>query len=115
MPARSGTREVLRLRSFRLMLLGQAVSVLGDRMVAVALAFAVLEIGGSASAVGLVLAAGTAPLVASVLIGGVVADRLSRRTVMIAADLLRVVTQSLMAAVLIAGVAEAGCSQRWPP
>jgi MFS family permease len=86
--------------------MAKAISVLGDRMVAVALAFAVLEVGGSPSQVGLVLAAATVPLVASVLVGGVVADRLSRRTVMVAADLLRVATQGAMAAVLIAGVAE---------
>jgi predicted MFS family arabinose efflux permease len=106
MPSLPETLGVLRLRNFRLVLLGKAVSVLGDRMVAVALAFAVLEVGGSASSVGLVLAAATVPLVASVLVGGVVADRLSRRTVMVAADILRVVTQGAMAALLIAGVAE---------
>ncbi len=106
MPAPSGVRGVLRLREFRLLLVGKAVSVLGDRMVAVALAFAVLEVGGSASSVGLVLAAATAPLVATVLVGGVVADRLSRRVVMVVSDLLRVVTQGTMAALLIAGVAE---------
>lgn len=106
MPKPAKTRGVLRLRDFRLVLLAKAVSVLGDRMVAVALAFAVLEIGGSASSVGLVLAAGTFPLVASVLVGGVVADRISRRTVMVAADLLRVATQGAMAALLIAGAAE---------
>jgi MFS family permease len=82
------------------------VSGLGDRMVAVALAFAVLEIGGSVSDVGLVLAAGTFPLVATVLVGGVVADRASRRGVMVVADLIRVASQGAMAALLIAGVAE---------
>jgi MFS family permease len=75
-------------------------------MVAVALAFAVLEIGGSASEVGLVLAAAVLPLVGSVLVGGVVADRASRRAVMVTADLVRVGSQGAMAAVLIAGVAE---------
>ena len=100
------TREVLARRDFRLLLAGQAVSVLGDRMVAVALAFAVLEVGGSASAVGLVLASGTVTLVGSVLIGGVVGDRASRRAVMIAADLIRVASQGAMAALLIAGVAD---------
>jgi MFS family permease len=75
-------------------------------MVAVALAFAVLEVGGSASAVGLVLACATLPLVGTVLIGGVVADRTSRRTVMIAADLVRVASQGATAALLIAGAAE---------
>jgi MFS family permease len=86
--------HVLRRREFRLLFTGQAVSVLGDRMVAVALAFAVLEVGGSASDVGLVLAAGVFPLVASVLVGGVVADRASRRTVTVAADLVRVAARA---------------------
>jgi MFS family permease len=80
--------------------------VLGDRMVAVALAFAVLEVGGSASAVGLVLACAYLPLVGSVLIGGVVADRASRRSVMIGADLIRVLSQGAIATLLIAGAAE---------
>ena len=97
---------VLRTREFRLLFGGQAVSVLGDRMAIVALAFAVLEIGGSASDVGLVLAAGAFPLVATVLAGGVVADRVSRRAVMVVADLVRVASQGAMAALLIGGVAE---------
>jgi MFS family permease len=98
--------DVLRTREFRLLFSGQAVSVLGDRMAVVALAFAVLEIGGSTSDVGLVLAAGAFPLVATVLAGGVVADRTSRRAVMVTADLVRVASQGAMAALLIAGVAE---------
>jgi MFS family permease len=97
---------LLRTREFRLLFSGQAVSVLGDRMAVLALAFAVLEIGGSASDVGLVLAAGAFPLVATVLAGGVVADRVSRRAVMVVADLVRVASQGVMAALLIAGVAE---------
>jgi MFS family permease len=102
----SRSLDVLRAREFRLLFAGQAVSVLGDRMVAVALAFAVLEIGGSVADVGLVLAAGTFPLVATVLVGGVVADRASRRAVMVVADLVRVASQGTMAALLIAGAAE---------
>jgi MFS family permease len=95
--------EVLRQRDFRLLFSSFAVSVLGDRMVAIALAFAVLELGGSASAVGVVLACRTLPLVASVLVGGVVADRVSRRAVMVASDLSRFATQGLLAVLLIAG------------
>jgi MFS family permease len=98
--------QVLRRREFRLLFCGQAVSVLGDRMVAVALAFAVLEVGGSTSAVGLVLACATLPLVGSVLVGGVVADRTSRRAVMVGADLVRLASQGTMSALLIAGAAE---------
>lgn len=98
--------DVLREREFRLLFGGQAVSVLGDRMATVALAFAVLEVGGSVSTVGLVLAASTFPLVATVLAGGVLADRVSRRAVMVVADLVRVASQATMAALLIAGAAE---------
>lgn len=98
--------EVLLTREFRLLFGAQAVSVLGDRMAIIALAFAVLEIGGSTADVGLVLAAGAFPLVATVLAGGVVADRASRRAVMVTADLVRVASQATMAALLIGGVAE---------
>jgi MFS family permease len=102
----SDNLSVLRRREFRLLVLGQGVSVLGDRMVAVALAFAVLEAGGSTSAVGLVLACATLPLVGSVLVGGVVADRTSRRAVMVGADLVRMTSQGTMAALIISGSAE---------
>jgi predicted MFS family arabinose efflux permease len=102
----SDSLAVLRQRDYRLLFCGQAVSVFGDRMVAVALAFAVLEVGGSTSAVGLVLACATLPLVGSVLVGGVVADRTSRRAVMVGADLVRLASQGTMSALLIAGAAE---------
>jgi MFS family permease len=98
--------QVLRRRDFRLLFAGQAVSVLGDRMVVVALAFAVIHLGGSAAEVGLVLGAGWAPLVLTVLFGGVVADRTSRRAVMLIADVVRVASQGAMAALVITGDAE---------
>jgi MFS family permease len=94
---------VLRVRDFRLVFGAFAVSVVGDRMVPIALAFAVLHLGGSASDIGIVLAARTLPLVGTLLIGGVVADRVSRKRVMVVADLARVVTQGTLAALLIAG------------
>lgn len=97
---------VLRLRDFRLLFGAQAVSVLGDRMVAIALAFAVIELGGSASEIGIVLAARTLPMVLTLLVGGVVADRVSRRAVMVVADVVRLVTQGAIAALLIFGAAE---------
>jgi len=106
LPRLPGRLDVLHGREFRLLFAGQAVSVLGDRMVAVALAFGVLAIGGSTADVGLVLAAAVFPLVGSVLVGGVVADRASRRTVMVVADLVRVASQGTMAALLISGVAD---------
>jgi MFS family permease len=101
-----GQLAVLRRRDFRLLFIGQSISVFGDRMVSVALAFAVLEVGGSPSAIGLVLAARTLPMVGTVLIGGVIADRASRRTVMVGADLIRLASQGALAVLLIAGSAE---------
>src|SRR5919197_2829210 len=93
---------VLRDRDFRLVFGAFAVSLVGDRMVTIALAFAVLELGGSASEVGIVLASRTLPMVATLLIGGVFADRISRRTVMVAADLARLATQGALGLLLIA-------------
>src|SRR3954462_5484151 len=69
-------------------------------------AFAVLELGGSASAVGLVLASRSLPLVLSLLAGGVVADRVSRRAVMVTADLVRLGSQGAIATLLIGGWAQ---------
>jgi MFS family permease len=91
---------------FRKLFLGQATSVVGSMFRVVALPFAVLAIGGSASEIGLVMAAGLVPLAVLVLAGGVWADRLPRRLVMMVADLARAALQMAAAALLIAGVAE---------
>jgi hypothetical protein len=95
--------EVLKQREYRLLFNGYVASLLGDGMVGVALAFAVLDNGGSPSEVGLVLAARLLALVACLLTGGVVADRIERRNVMVAADLTRLVSQGVLAALLIGG------------
>ena len=97
-PHRAG---VLGERNFRLFLSGHATSLVGAAMVPVALTFAVLQEGRPASHVGYVLAAETLPLVVLLLAGGVVADRLSRRTVMVGADVVRCVSELLLAALVI--------------
>jgi MFS family permease len=91
----------LRLRNFRLLFFGQATSTLGSSFTAVALAFAVLEVTGSVAAVGLVLGATRLPLALFVLVGGVVGDRLPRRRVMLASDLVRFGTQGTAAVLLL--------------
>ena len=65
-----------------------------------------IGIGGSASDIGIVLAARSAALVASLLLGGVVADRVSRRAIMVWADLSRLLTQGVLAGLVIAGSAD---------
>jgi MFS family permease len=106
--------DVLRLREFRFVFAAALVSLLGDGMVPVALTFAVLDLTGSATDLGVVLAARTLGLVGSLLIGGVVADRLGRRAVMMAADVVRLLAQGVVALLLISGhatVAELAVSQ----
>jgi MFS family permease len=96
----------LRERQFRLFFIGQSTSLLGDGMVGVALSFAVLDLTGSVSDLGFVLAARVVPMVGFLLVGGVFADRLSRRAVMIGADLTRLATQGLIAILLLTGTAQ---------
>jgi predicted MFS family arabinose efflux permease len=95
----------LRERQFRLLFTGQIVSLLGDALTSVALAFAVLDITHSASSLGYVLAAKTLPLVAFLLVGGVFADRLPRRAVMLSADVVRMGAQGVVAALVLTGSA----------
>jgi MFS family permease len=90
---------------FRLLFTGQALSVLGDRLTPVAVAFAVLGLG-SVTDLGLVMAAGGIPFALFSVAGGVVSDRLGRRRVMLASDVVRTVSQGTMAALLITGAAE---------
>lgn len=94
---------VLRVPNFRLFFAGYTTSLLGSWMATVALTFAVLGSGGSATDLGYVFAANTLPLVAFMLGGGVIADRLGRRPVMLAADISRLAAQAALAGVLFAG------------
>jgi MFS family permease len=95
-------RGVLRHREFRLLFLGQTASTIGDRVVLVALALYVTDVG-SPSDVGIVLAAHALPLVAFVLIGGVWADRLPRHRLMLATDVVRAALHGLLAALIFLG------------
>jgi MFS family permease len=96
---------VFRHRDFRLLLYGQAASTIGDRIVFVALALYVTELG-SPSDVGIVLACHAVPLVAFLLIGGVWADRLPRHKVMVATDLIRFALHALLAVLIFTGTVE---------
>ncbi|HZD88374.1 MAG TPA: MFS transporter [Gaiellaceae bacterium] len=91
----------LQEREFRLFFTGQLVSLLGSAFTPFALAWAVLDLTGSARDLGFVVAAETAPLVVFLLAGGVFADRLPRRGVMLVADLGRMGIQAATAALLL--------------
>jgi len=94
----------LREPAFRRYWTGQAVSSFGDGMVLVVAAFAVLSVGGSATMLGTVLAAGSLCRVLSALAGGVAADRYPRRVVLISADSSRCVIQCVIGSLLLSGM-----------
>ncbi|MEV8634188.1 MFS transporter [Streptosporangium sp. NPDC051023] len=94
--------EALWTRDFSLYFAARVVSLLGDAMMPVAAALAVGAVYGVAG-VGYVLAVWTAPFVLFVLFGGVFADRIGARTMMVSADLVRILTQGVLAVAFFAG------------
>jgi len=93
----------LRSRDFRLLWLGQSVSVIGDALLIVAVGLFVTRLTGDPWDVGLVLAAYSLPLVVFLLIGGVVADRLPRQWVMLVSDVVRGLAHALLAVLIATG------------
>lgn len=95
--------RVLRYRDFRYLFLGQSASVIGDRVVVVAIALYVTQRTGSATDLGLVLGAQAAALVTLLLLGGVWADRLRRHRIMVATDTVRAGLHALLAILIFTG------------
>jgi MFS family permease len=94
---------VLNERNFRSFIVGYATSLFGEAMVPVALTFAVLARSGGTREVGYVLGAQLVPRIGLALFGGVIADRLPRKLIMITADLLRCGSELLLAVLLLTG------------
>jgi MFS family permease len=86
---RIGVLRPLALPDFRLLWTGFFVSLLGDGIYFVAIAWEVYRLSNSPTALSVVAVAWSLPMVAFVLLGGVVTDRFDRRLVMIAADIVR--------------------------
>jgi MFS family permease len=93
--------QPLRHRDFRLLWLGMSTSLVGDGVFLVALAWQVYLISNAVGAMATVGVALTAPQVATLLLGGVVADRIDRRVVLVVADLVRGV--ALVTLTILAG------------
>jgi MFS family permease len=92
--------------NFRLLWVGQTGSALGDAITIVVLAFALFDIGASVADLSLTLAVLALARVASVLVGGAVADRFGGKAVAIAADLVRGSAQGVLAFLLMTDVAQ---------
>jgi MFS family permease len=95
--------RVLRHRDFRFLFLGQSASAIGDQVVIVALALYITQRTGSATDLGLVLAAQSVPLIVLLLFGGVWADRLPRHRIMVVADLARFALHGVLAGLILTG------------
>ena len=93
----------LREREFRLLFTGRTISMAGSAMAPIALAFAVLDLTGSVSDLGIVLAARQVSVVALLLFGGVWADRLPRHRVMVLSNVGSGISQAIVAALLLTG------------
>jgi len=101
-------RGALRSRNFRLLMACDVVSVGGYSVAVVAIPFAVLAVGGSASDVGYVSASSLVFLVVSLLFGGAVADRLPRHKVIMVANALQALAQAASAVIVLEGAAQVG-------
>lgn len=93
-------------RNFSLLFFGRCINFLGNAMAPVALAFAILELTGSATALGVVLAARMVPQIVFLLAGGVISDRFPRHKVLVGSSLVAGASQLAVGILLIGGWAE---------
>ncbi len=89
--------HAFRSRDFRLLWSARTVSLVGDGAFLIALGWRTTTLTGSATSLAIVLMAHSAALLTTVLIGGALADRYSRRMLMICSDLARVLIMGALA------------------
>lgn len=106
-PAREGRLGLdltaLRNGRSRRLVLAQLTSAVGDGIVIAVLPFAILAIGGTETQFGIALAVQALAMAAFFLPAGVIGDRLNRRAVVVASDLLRAMARGAIAVLLISG------------
>jgi DHA3 family tetracycline resistance protein-like MFS transporter len=98
--------EPLAVRDFRLLWFGQTVSMFGNGVFTVALAWQAYELTGSPGTLAAVLLSKSIPMLALLLLGGVVTDRIDRRTLLLWSDALRAVAVASIAALSLSGSLE---------
>ncbi|MGK5680040.1 MFS transporter [Actinoplanes sp. URMC 104] len=101
----NGNLAPLRHVPFRFLLAGRTINALGNAFAPLALAFAVLDLTGSATDLGLVVGARTLVNVAFLLFGGVLADRMPKHRLMVGASLAAAATQAVVATLVLTGTA----------
>jgi MFS family permease len=96
----------LRHREFRLLWSGMCVSLLGDGIFLVAMAWQVYALSNAPTALAVVGITMTIPTIAFLLLGGVISDRLDRRRIMLATDVVRGLAVGLLALLSLTGALE---------
>lgn len=99
------SRRAFYYAPFRNLFFARLLTVLGNGIAPIALAFAVLDMGGSAADLGIVIAARSIFNVAFLLIGGVLADRYSRSRVLLCSSTIAALSQGMVAALVLDGSA----------
>ncbi|MCT9627492.1 MFS transporter [Pseudarthrobacter equi] len=107
MPAPKALRPFIH-REYRVLIAALAISIFGSGMWAVAMVYQVIHLGGGPLELSLVAAAGSVGLVAFVLAGGIAADRVPQRRLIIAVE-----GANLAVIAAISGLAMAGWLQLW--
>ncbi len=97
-------KGVLNYRNFRLLWLGQGISLLGDQFGLIALPWLVLQLTGDAFAMGLVLAIAGIPRALFMLFGGALTDRFSPRTLMLVTNVVRMILVGILAFTILTNV-----------
>jgi MFS family permease len=101
--ASRGLISPLRHRDFRVLWAGMAVSLLGDGIFLIAIAWESYALWNAPAALSIVGIGMALPTVTFLLVGGIVSDRYERRRVMMCADGVRALTVGLLAVLVIAG------------
>lgn len=103
---RSPLLRPLAIRDFALLFGGMTISLIGDGMYTIAIAWQVYQLSNAPTALSIVGIAWSVPVVVFVLVGGILSDRVDRRRIMLAADVVRGTAVLVMGALSVAGVLE---------
>lgn len=95
---------LLRLPVFRSLWAGRILSWLGSGIGPIALVFAAIDAGADPVEIGILVACRSVPNIALILVGGVVADRLPKRTVSLGSSILSAVGLAFAAVLLANGI-----------
>ncbi len=93
--------HVLRIHNFRMLWIGEGISLLGDQFYLIALPWLVLSLTGNALAVGTMFATAGIPRALFMLVGGALTDRFTPRRLMMNSNIARMILMGLLAALVM--------------